>query len=84
VKTYNLYIPRIARVVAAGHPHHITQRGNYRQKIFADNTDRRKYLFPFQGGMLALSPDHISLLSHVKAYSLYGNSPKRRFHEEGV
>jgi len=27
-----------------GHPHHITQRGNYRQKIFADDTDRRKYL----------------------------------------
>jgi len=37
-------MPRIARVVAAGHPHHITQRGNYRQKIFADDTDRRKYL----------------------------------------
>ena len=27
-------MPRIARIVAAGHPHHITQRGNYRQKIF--------------------------------------------------
>ena len=37
-------MPRIARVVAAGYPHHITQRGNYRQKIFADDTDRRKYL----------------------------------------
>jgi len=37
-------MPRIARVVAAGHPHHITQRGNYQQKIFADDTDRRKYL----------------------------------------
>jgi len=43
-KTYNLYMPRIARIVAAGYPHHITQRGNYRQKIFADDTDRRKYL----------------------------------------
>jgi len=37
-------MPRIARVVAAGYPHHITQRGNYRQKIFADDTDQRKYL----------------------------------------
>ncbi|MEA2022146.1 MAG: transposase, partial [Candidatus Caldatribacteriota bacterium] len=37
-------MPRIARVVAAGYPHHITQRGNYRQKIFAGDTDRRKYL----------------------------------------
>lgn len=35
---------RIVRVVAAGYPHHITQRGNYRQKIFADDTDRRKYV----------------------------------------
>jgi putative transposase len=37
-------MPRIARIVAAGYPHHITQRGNYRQKIFADDTDQRKYL----------------------------------------
>ena len=38
-------MPRIARVVAAGYPHHITQRGNYQQRIFADNSDRIKYLF---------------------------------------
>ncbi len=44
-KTYNLYMPKIAWVVAAGYPHHITQRGNYQQKIFSDDTDRRKYLF---------------------------------------
>jgi len=25
---------RIARVVAAGYPHHSSQRGNYRQKVF--------------------------------------------------
>jgi len=37
-------MPRIARIVAAGYPHHITQRGNYQQKIFTDDTDRRKYL----------------------------------------
>jgi putative transposase len=37
-------MPRIARVVAVGHPHHITQRGNYRQKIFSTNADRKKYL----------------------------------------
>ena len=37
-------MPRIARIVAAGYPHHITQRGNYQQKIFADDTDRKKYL----------------------------------------
>jgi len=43
-KTHDQDLPRIARIVAAGYSHHITQRGNYRQKIFADATDRRKYL----------------------------------------
>ena len=37
-------MPRIARVVGVGYPHHITQRGNYRQDIFEDDTDRDKYL----------------------------------------
>ncbi len=37
-------MPRIARVVAEGYPHHITQRGNYRQNIFSDDADRKKYL----------------------------------------
>jgi putative transposase len=37
-------MPRIARVVAAGYPHRITQRGNYQQKIFTDDIDRIKYL----------------------------------------
>lgn len=37
-------MPRIARVVAIGYPHHITQRGNYRQKIFSNNADRKKYM----------------------------------------
>src|SRR3989338_9543184 len=37
-------MPRIARVVAVGYPHHITQRGNYRQDIFLDDQDREYYL----------------------------------------
>lgn len=37
-------MPRIARIVAVGLPHHITQRGNYRQDIFLDDNDRRQYL----------------------------------------
>jgi putative transposase len=37
-------MPRIARVVAVGLPHHITQRGNYRQDVFFDTDDRRQYL----------------------------------------
>jgi len=43
-------MPRIAQVVAAGYLQHITQRENYRQKIFADNTDRRKYLLILKEG----------------------------------
>jgi len=37
-------MPRIARVVAAGLPHHITQRGNYRQDVFLNADDRMRYL----------------------------------------
>ncbi len=35
---------RLARVVVVGVPHHITQRGNNRQNIFLNDTDRSKYL----------------------------------------
>ncbi len=37
-------MPRIARVVAVGLPHHITQRGNYGQNVFLDDSDRAQYL----------------------------------------
>ena len=37
-------MPRIARVVGPGLPHHITQRGNNRCQVFFDDDDRRFYL----------------------------------------
>ena len=37
-------MPRIARIVGIGYPHHIIQRGNNRQTIFFDQEDRRLYL----------------------------------------
>jgi putative transposase len=37
-------MPRIARAVAVGFPHHITHRGNNRQDIFFVDDDRRVYL----------------------------------------
>ena len=37
-------MPRIARVVAAGAPHHVTQRGNARQPVFFCDHDRPSYL----------------------------------------
>ncbi len=35
---------RVARVVAPGLPHHVTQRGNNRQDVFFTDDDRRFYL----------------------------------------
>ena len=35
---------RIARIIAPGFPHHITQRGNYGQTIFQCDADRKQYL----------------------------------------
>jgi len=35
---------RLARVVAPGVPHHLTQRGNRRQDVFFSDADRRKFL----------------------------------------
>ena len=35
---------RLARVIAVGVPHHITQRGNARRFILQDQADRKVYL----------------------------------------
>jgi len=37
-------MPRFARVVAAGLPHHITQRGNERRRVFLSPLDYRLYI----------------------------------------
>jgi len=37
-------MPRIARIIAPGYPHHITQRGNNRATVFFDDEDRQIYL----------------------------------------
>jgi len=37
-------MPKIARVCLAGYPHHITQRGNNKERVFFDDEDRRFYL----------------------------------------
>lgn len=37
-------MPRIARIIAPGYPHHITQRGNNHATVFFDDEDRQKYL----------------------------------------
>src|SRR6185503_5380118 len=35
---------RLPRTKAAGYPHHVIQRGNNRQAIFADTADYQRYL----------------------------------------
>jgi putative transposase len=37
-------MPRIARVVIPGIPHHIIQRGNRRQPVFFSDNDKKYYL----------------------------------------
>jgi REP element-mobilizing transposase RayT len=37
-------MPRLARVIAVGVPHHITQRGKARRFILQDEADRKVYL----------------------------------------
>ncbi|NIR85568.1 MAG: transposase [Gammaproteobacteria bacterium] len=37
-------MPRFPRVVLPGHPHHVTQRGNRRQRVFFSADDYRFYL----------------------------------------
>ena len=35
---------RVARIVAVGYPHHITQRGNNRKRTFLNESDYKRYL----------------------------------------
>jgi putative transposase len=37
-------MPRVSRAIAVGYPHHITQRGNYRQTVFSVAEDYARYL----------------------------------------
>jgi len=37
-------MPRIARIIGVGYPHHIIQRGNNREKVFLDRRDYERYL----------------------------------------
>lgn len=39
-----LRMPRVARIVVSGVPHHVTQRGNNRQDVFFVDDDRALYL----------------------------------------
>ena len=64
-------MPRIARVVAPGFSHHITQRGNRRQQTFFNDDDYQAYLelmsewcmkFGVETWAYCLMPNHIHLI----------------------
>jgi len=64
-------MPRIARIVAEGLPHHITQRGNRRQKVFFSEGDYQAYLnllrihlklFSLDIESYCLMPNHVHLI----------------------
>jgi putative transposase len=59
-------MPRVARIVVPGVPHHITQRGNNRLDVFFVDDDRRAYL-----DMLGEQADRFGLT--VLGYCLMGN-----------
>ncbi|MBW2010509.1 MAG: transposase [Deltaproteobacteria bacterium] len=62
---------RIARAVAPGIPHHVTQRGNRRQQTFFNDEDYQSYLelmsewgmkFQVETWAYCLMPNHIHLI----------------------
>ena len=64
-------MPRISRAIAVGYPHHVTQRGNYRQTVFEEAADYLQYLnFLVQYASLydleiwayCLMPNHVHLV----------------------
>jgi putative transposase len=65
-------MPRIARVVVPGLPHHVTQRGNRRVETFRSDKDRRIYLMligeyadrhRLDVWAYALMPNHVHLVA---------------------
>jgi putative transposase len=59
-------MPRLARAIAVGFPHHITQRGTNREAVFFTHADRAVYL-----DLLRTSARHASL--RILAYCLMPN-----------
>ena len=57
-------MPRIARAVASGFPHHVVQRGNNRDQVFFDREDRRRYLVSPEEVRGEMEFAGVGLLSH--------------------
>ena len=70
--SYNLCMPRIARIVVPGIPHHVTQRGNRRLPTFFSDQDYKCYLsimaelcakWGVEIWAYCLMPNHVHLLA---------------------
>lgn len=64
-------MPRVSRAILVGYPHHITQRGNYRQTVFSDADDYARYLkflarytekYGLEIWAYCLMPNHVHLV----------------------
>ena len=64
-------MPRIARIVAEGYPHHVTQRGNRKQEVFFCEKDYQTYLtllgahsklFNLEVESYCLMPNHVHMI----------------------
>jgi putative transposase len=75
-------MPRAARVVLAGVPHHITQRGNQQQAVFLLEADRPAYLALLkaaeQGGLSILAYCLMTNHIHLVAVPRLASSLARR------
>ena len=65
-------MPRIARIIAIGYPHHITQRGNYKQTVFTNPAEYSLYLkwlneYAKKNGLVILAyclmPNHVHFVA---------------------
>jgi len=75
---------RIARIVASGVPHHITQGGNRRQPVFFSDLDYQTYLELFvtleQAGRLG----DMGLLPHAQSRAYRRNTTNRSVAAQGL
>lgn len=71
-------MPRIGRIVVKDHPHHITQRGNYKQTVFIENADYLRYLswmdmYAKKNSLLFLAycimPNHVHYIAIPELYN---------------
>jgi putative transposase len=84
-------MPRIARLVVPGIPHHVTQRGNRRQRVFFSAGDGRLYLRLLREGCekagtrvwaWCLMPNHVHLIlvpAHEHGLRAALAEPHRRY-----